>query len=146
MRLAGAVLAVTLLLPVAACGDPIEHYCSAMQQDRKELADMVSSEAGSAALLDHLPMLRNLADQAPDDLTDEWQTFLNAVENLGRALRAAKVDPKDFKAGKPPAGTSAADVQSIQGAADQLASDDVVQAAGAIEQQARDVCKVNFGL
>ena len=27
-------------------------------------------------------MFRDLADEAPDDLTDEWQTFVNALEGL----------------------------------------------------------------
>ncbi len=31
-------------------------------------------------------------------------------------------------------------------AADQLSSDDVVAAASGIEQEARDVCKINLGL
>ena len=41
------------------------------------------------ALLDHLPMLRDLADQAPEDLADEWQTFLDALEGLDEALKDA---------------------------------------------------------
>jgi hypothetical protein len=34
----------------------------------------------------------------------------------------------------------------VADAANQLGTDDVVAAATGIEQQARDVCKVNFGL
>ena len=35
---------------------------------------------------------------------------------------------------------------AVAGAVQQVSSDDVVQAASGIEQQARDVCKVNLGL
>ena len=52
----------------------------------------------------------------------------------------------DFKGGKPPAGLSPADKQAIADAAYRISSDDVVASASGIEQQARDVCKVNLGL
>ncbi len=135
-----------LVLLATGCGDPVEDYCSAVEGHRKELADMVSSDAGSVALLQHLPMLRDLAEQSPPDLKDDWQTFLNAVENLDRALTRAEVDPSKFAGGKPPPGTDPEDVKAIQGAADQLTMPDVAESAGQIEGQARDVCKVNFGL
>jgi hypothetical protein len=41
---------------------------------------------------------------------------------------------------------SKAELQRIRAAATELASPDVVKAASGIEQQARDVCKVNIGL
>ena len=41
---------------------------------------------------------------------------------------------------------SPADQRAIIAAADQLSSDDVVAAAAGIEQEARDVCKINLGL
>lgn len=146
MRRLVPALLMALLLVLAGCGDPEQRYCSAVEQHRRELAEMTSSEAGGAALLQHLPMLRGLADDAPPDLKDEWQTFLTAVEGLDKALRSAHVRPEQFRAGKPPAGVSASQLQRIRAAADQLASPDVVQAASGIEQQARDVCKINIGL
>jgi hypothetical protein len=140
-------LVLALLPLVGGCGgDPVDEYCAQVRADREKLADMTSDEASGAALLEQLPLLRTLADKAPRDLADEWQTFLNAVQNLDEALREAKVDPEAFKAGKPPPGTSAAQLQAIREAATQMGDPDVVQAVRAIEQQARDVCKVNVGI
>lgn len=141
-----ALAAVVLLLALQACGEnDVESYCSEVKQQRKELADMV--ETGSpAALLGALPTLRDLAEAAPPDLEDEWQTFLPAVEALEEALDDAGVEPGDFEDGKPPSGLSSGDQQAIKEAADRIRADDVVRAAAGIEQQARDVCKVNFGL
>lgn len=146
MRRLAAALVVVLLLAVGACGDPEEQYCGSVEQHRKALAEMTSSEASGATLLQHLPMLQDLAKDAPPDLEDEWQTFLTAVEALDKALRDAHVRPEQFDAGKPPPGLSSAELQRIRGAATRLASPDVVQAAAGIEQEARDVCKVNIGL
>lgn len=141
-----AALALTLLLPLAGCGESqIDRYCHAVEGYRTELADMVDSSSATA-LLSHRPMLHDLASQAPEDLTDEWQTFLAAVDGLQEALDRAGVKASAFSGGKPPAGMSAAARKAVADAADQLRSDDVVLAANGIEQQGRDVCKVNFGL
>jgi hypothetical protein len=145
-RIAGAVLAVALLVPVAGCGeDSIESYCSDLREHRKEMAEMVESTSPSA-LLSHLPMLHDLAEQAPQDLEDEWQVFVGALDDLDKAIRDAGVKPSDFEDGKPPAGVSAAERRAIADAASQIRTDEVVEAASGIEQQGRDVCKVNFGL
>lgn len=138
-------LVVALLLPLAGCGDPTESYCSDLEQHRKQIAEMVESNSPSA-LLSNLPMLRDLAEKSPDDLADEWQTFLGALDGLAEAIKDAGVKASDFKDGKAPPGLSEADRKAIADAAGQIRTDDVVQAASGIEQQARDVCKVNLGL
>ena len=48
--------------------------------------------------------------------------------------------------GKAPAGLSKEDQQAIAEAAGQITTEEVIAAASGIEQQARDVCKVNLGL
>jgi hypothetical protein len=142
----GAALAVAVLLPLAGCGGAsIDDYCADLKAHQKEMAAMIDSSSPSA-LLSHRPMLHDLADKAPKDLTDEWQVFVGALDDLEKALKDAGVEPSDFEDGKPPAGLSAAHRTAITEAANQLASDDVAQAAGGIEQEGRDVCKVNFGV
>ena len=143
-KLATAVVAV-LLLSLAGCEDPAEDYCSQLREDRKEFAEMLDSES-SSALLGNLPMLRDLAEKSPDDLSDDWQTYLRAVEGLDKAIKDAGVKPSDFNGGKAPSGLSQADQKAIAEAAGQITTEEVITAASGIEQQARDVCKVNLGL
>ncbi|MET0998927.1 MAG: hypothetical protein ABWX73_09455 [Marmoricola sp.] len=142
-RRGAAGLAVALLLPLTGCGGG--DYCGALEEQRKEIADMLASGSPSA-LLDGLPMLRDLAEQAPDDLTDEWETLIRALDGLDDAISKAGVKPGDFEDGKPPAGLSVTDQKAIADAAGQIGADEVVQASSGIEQQARDVCKINLGL
>ncbi len=142
-RRAAAALAVALLLPLTSCGG--ETYCGALEKNKKQIAEMTASTSPSA-LLDGLPMLRELADQSPDDLADEWQTLIGAIEGLDEALEDAGVDPADFQDGKPPAGLSVTDQKAIADAAGQVGTEEVVAATSGIEQQARDVCKINLGL
>ena len=54
--------------------------------------------------------------------------------------------PSDFVDGQAPAGLSAETRTRIAQAANELASEDVVTAADGIEQQAKDVCKLQLGL
>jgi hypothetical protein len=145
-RLAGAALALALLVPLAGCGgNSIDDYCSDLSAHRKEMAEMIDSTS-PAALLSHLPMLHDLADKAPEDLADEWQVLVGALDDLDKAIKAAGVKASDFKDGKPPAGLSDADQKAIRDAATQIRTEEVVSASAGIEQQGRDVCKVNLGI
>ena len=143
-RLVPAVLAI-LLLPLVGCGDPVEDYCSELKNDRKQFAEMLDSNS-SSALLGNLSMLRDLAEKSPDDLSDDWETYLNAIEGLDQAIEDAGVKPSEFDDGRPPADLGKADQKAIAEAASQITTEDVIEAASHIEQQARDVCKVNLGL
>ena len=53
-----------------------------------------------------LPIFRDLADEAPDDIRDEWRTVIGALEGLEDALDDAGVDPATYDRDDPPAGLS----------------------------------------
>jgi hypothetical protein len=145
LRSGAPALVAALLLSVTGCGgSTVDDYCKDLSEHRKQMADMVASESPTA-LMSRLPMLRELADKAPEDLRDEWRTFVDAVGGLDKALDDAGVKASEFKDGQPPAGLSQEDRKAIADAVSQLRTDEVVQAASGIEQQARDVCKINFG-
>lgn len=137
--LVGLLLAASL----TGCGGSSEDdYCAALEKDQKVFSD----DGSGLGLISNLPTLRVLAKQAPDDLDDEWQTALGALDALHDAIDAAGVQPKDFAGGQPPAGLGAAERTRIAQAASELAEDDVVAAFNGIDQQARDVCKLQLGL
>ena len=99
MRRLAAVVAAVMLFSLTGCGDPMEDYCSQLREDRKEFAEMLESSS-SSALIGNLPMLRELSEKSPDDLSDEWQIFLGAIEGLDQAIERAGVKPSDFDDGK----------------------------------------------
>lgn len=145
MRLLAAVLAGVLVVAgTAGCASDEDRYCAALRDHQAAFADM--ADAGGAALVDHLAMLRSLAKKAPDDLTDEWQAFVSAVAGLKEALDDAGVSPDSFRSGQAPPGVTPADAARIRDAANQLTQEDVVSAVQGIDQQARDVCKIQLGL
>jgi hypothetical protein len=146
-RLSGPVAVVLLLLLLAptACGDQEKDYCTALESDQTMFAEMAEDTDG-LALLQHRTRLHALAEKAPDDLDDEWQTFLGAIDGFSSTLADLDVTPDEFVDGRPPSGLSAADRTRIADAASELSSQDVVEAANGIEQQAKDVCKLQLGL
>lgn len=135
-----AVLAL-MLLPIG-CGTKQNDYCAALKADQTIFAE----DGTGLELITNLPRLERLAAAAPEDLGDEWQSFTSALESLRDAVKAAGLQPKDFVDGEPPGGTSAAARTAIGAAANELSSEDVVTAANGIEQQAKDVCKLQLGL
>lgn len=138
----GLALAGLLLVPVACGGDPEASYCSALSA-KQSVFEVDGSNGG---FLGKLPDLEALGKKAPSDLADEWQVFLDALETLNSAISAAGLKPSDVVDGKKPSQISDAQWEPIQQAANSLGTQDVADALDGIDQQAKDVCKIQLGL
>jgi hypothetical protein len=136
-----------LLLPLlAGCGgDQQEAYCGAVEDHQEELSGIVGSGAPDA-LLKALPAFRDLQDQAPDDITDEWQQVVGRIEALSDALDDAGVDAATYDRDHPPAGLTDEDQARIDAAAAELGSGTTLRALQDLDQQARDVCRTPLTL
>lgn len=145
--LARALAAALALAGLAGCASETERYCDELEERRQTLATLaISSTQGEDTLVDTLAVLRDLHDEAPGDIEDEWSTLLFGYEGLVEAFDAAEATPGELDPSAPPAGVTAAELDRIQGAAAELGSRRVLAAADGIEQHARDVCKVDLGL
>jgi hypothetical protein len=133
------VLALLLGLLAGGCKDQQEKYCDAVKDHQQELGEVLG-DGSPDALLKALPIFRDLAGDAPEDLRDEWKTVIDAVAGLQQALEDAGVDPTTYDRDHPPAGLSQADKDAIDAAAGQLSSDETVTALSGVDQQAKDVC------
>lgn len=146
-RAVAATAALSLLVVPAACGSEdggsaAGTYCSTAKRYQAVFTD----DGTGLGLVTNLPKLKELAELAPDDLQDEWQVFIGALQGLGDAIASVGLKPADFVAASPPLGITPSDQTTIATAADRLAQADVTEAASGIEQQAKDVCKLQFGL
>ncbi len=121
------------------CADQQEKYCDAVKDHQQELGEVLGGGAPDA-LLQALPIFEDLADEAPDDLRDEWKTVIDALEGLRRALEDAGVDPATYDRDHPPDGLSQDEQEAIDAAARRLAGQDTVTAFSGVDQQAKDVC------
>ncbi len=138
-----AVLLVPLL--AAGCASQQEQYCSALEEEQQTLAELGEGgfdESGTVART--TDVFQRLAEEAPEDLRDEWDTLTGAWQGLERALEAAGAEESMFENGERPEGMSAEDYDRISQAAVQLRSTRVVEAASGVEQHAQDVCGVDL--
>ena len=85
-RLAALLLAVPLL---AGCASDQERYCEAVEENQTELSD-IAAQGGQEALLEALDIYRALREEAPRDITDEWDQVIRSIAALEEALEDAK--------------------------------------------------------
>jgi hypothetical protein len=124
------VAAVLLSLCLTGCGESdTESYCQEVRDRARELKRLSGSVGEGSAedvVADALATFRALEERAPDDVSDEWTTFVIAWEGLADALE------RDEPA-------------AVRAAAAELREPRVVDAALGIEQHARDVCDTDLG-
>lgn len=133
---AGLLLAVALL---AGCGDEYDGYCEVVEEKQAELTEIATS-GEQGALLRALPIYEELREEAPDDITDEWQQVIRALQALQQALDDAGASASTYDPKNPPEGVTQDQQDAIAAAADELRSPATVAALDSVEQQARDVC------
>lgn len=141
MRRLGVALAVVLTVSpfVSGCsGDPTEDYCQAVEAHQRQLGEIAAStEPG--ALFDALEAYRELQEDAPPDLRDEWEDVVGRIERLRDAVEDAGIDPATYDPGELK-DLSQQDRQAVTAAARALGEPTTREAMAGIEQQALDVC------
>jgi hypothetical protein len=145
LRLRVLALALALMVTTAACSDPRSDYCAAVEDHQKELSEILA-RGGPTALLEALPIFEDLAQQAPVDIRDEWDTVIDALQSLLTALEDAGVDPATYDSKHPPEGLTTDERDRIEAAADDVADPRTSAALAGVDQQARDVCKTPLSL
>ena len=108
-----------------------------------ELADQ-AGEPGKDVLTPTLEAFGRLREASPQALRDEWDTVYYAWEGLVDAVRAAGVDPGDYRPGRTPDGVAGDDARRLAEVAAELASARVVDATRGLEDHARQVCDVEL--
>lgn len=141
----GLLLSVAAGLLGGCSDDPAEEYCQALEERQQRLSEIVG-DGGPTALIEALPIFRELEERAPADLTDEWALLVRRLEVLEQALDDAGVDPEAYDAEDPPADVDPQERAAIAAAARELGGEATRAALAGIEQQARDVCKTQLTL
>ena len=151
-----AACAAVALLGVGGCGsdeddpyaipDRFEAYCEEVEAQQVELGEALASGGRASGLIRALPSFEALAEQAPDDISDEWEIVIERIGDLVDALDAAGVDPDTYVRRDPPAGLDAEEKATIDAAATALVSATTGRAMTGVQQHARDVCKTPLAL
>jgi hypothetical protein len=153
-RIFSAVAAAALgLCLLTACGDDgggkaggsSGDYCNDLKAAKKEVDAL---KAGDFSDLEKTTDAMNkLADEAPDEIKDDWDILVKGVQKLVDALKAAGLDDDDMatlQAGQIPDGV---DVEALQGLMTEIQSldtDEFQKAGDNINKHAKDKCKVDL--
>jgi hypothetical protein len=145
--LAGGLAALMICTGLSACSKS-DSYCGTLKGDRKQLAALSEKTSaktgGTQALTRTVSVLSELRDKAPDDISDDWDTLVQALDGLADAVKASGAEPGEFTGGHRPAGVTAGQYRAVRQAAAELQATPVEQATKSIEQHALDVCKVDL--
>ena len=146
VTLLGAAVAGALAL-TGCSSDPQAEYCEVLEEESTVLTDLAEQSAtpGTDVLTPSLAAIERLRDAAPAELRDEWDTVLNAWSALAEAVADVGVQPEDYRPGEPPERLGRKDQRRLAEVASKLAAPRVVEAAGAVEDHALEVCDVDLG-
>jgi hypothetical protein len=135
-----------MLAALAACGQDEPDYCTALKSEQRTLTTLAdrADQRNGDVLTPTLAAFGRLRDAAPQQLSDEWDTVVFAYRALADAVKEAGVDPAAYRPGKRPAGVTRGEAKHLAGVAAELESPRVIDAVTGIEDQARQVCKVDF--
>lgn len=146
--MAAGSVALLVVTALTGCASETDKYCDELRTKKQQLADLAveADKPGKDVLTQTLDVWRDLRHTAPGDIEDEWTTLVFALEGLVDAFHAAGTTPDEYDPASPPPGVSKQEAADLQDAAAELASPRVRDAGDAVEQHARDVCKVDLGL
>jgi hypothetical protein len=149
-RTALVVAGLLVTTGLTGCSNGTASYCSTLKDDQKKLDTLATraakpGEQGVQALGDTVGVLSDLRDEAPDDISDEWNTLVGALQGLVDAVKATGHPLGDFAGGTKPDGVTSGQYDAVEQAATELQDTRVQQAGKSIEQHAQDVCKVDLG-
>ena len=120
-------------------------YCSSVGSVQQ---DFESFEASDFSNFDEFTeRVEGLADEAPDEVKDDWKVLADAFRAFVAALENAGLEPADLAGlsdGEIPEGTDLAALQEALTQVQALGTDEVQQATDNIEKHAKDECNLDF--
>jgi ABC-type phosphate/phosphonate transport system substrate-binding protein len=143
-------LAATVL---ASCGSSNSDssasggYCDELKADKAYFESLSGSDADMSNLDQVFTKVHTLADDAPDNVADDWKTLDDAISTIETALKDAGLKPSDLAAmqkGQMPQGVDLSKLQELAPKLQSLSSGDVTTAANNIADDAKKTCDLDL--
>lgn len=144
LAVAGAALASITL---TACGGDTDAYCSQLEAAQEDFETLSSGDTTGGDLDETFQTLRDLADSAPDEISEEWAQLDDSIEQVQTALDDAGITFEDLtnaQSGELPEGVELEDLQALAAEFQEIGSEETRQAAETIEEHAREECDVDL--
>ena len=139
LKTAVAVLAASALL-TACGGNDTDAYCDRLQKAEDDFSALDSGENMS----DAFDTFRDLRDEAPDAVKDDWKQLVEAVEGIEKAYEDAGIDLDEvdkLDASK----LSQEQITKLTEAMGSLDDEGYSEAGEAISKHAKSECDIELG-
>ena len=146
MRTSVTLAALALSLgTLTACGGGDDAYCKELKADQAYFENFSSSSPDFDKLDEALDQIHSLAENAPEEVADDWKVLDDAFATVEKALADAGVSsptwPRCSRARSPRAWTPAK-ARRARSKLQELSGAKFENAAKAIEKHAKDTCDV----
>lgn len=140
---AAATIATALL--TACGGDQTAAYCDELETAKSDIDKL---QSGDVASFDQVfTTIEELAADAPEDVSAQWQTLDESLDEFEKALNEAGLELSDMEQlseGEIPEGVDPQKLQTLGQDLQELNSDETEQAADDIEKHAQDECDIDL--
>jgi hypothetical protein len=130
---------------LTGCGGGTDGYCDSLESTQKDFEDF---EAADFSNFDEFTdRVDELADDAPDEVKDDWKTLGDALKAFVEALDKAGLKPEDLEglaSGEFPEGVDMDALTEAMNEVQALGGEDVEKATEAIEKHAKDECNIDL--
>lgn len=146
VALAGAMLMVG---SVSACGGgaaSTQEYCDSLQQLRDDFSSIQNPGPGDMEQFNEaIDRMSELADQAPDEVSEQWQTLSGGLEQLRSAVDDLGISMEDLADPQAMSEIDPQQLQEFQQRVESLGSQETQRATDEIEQHAQQECGIDLG-
>lgn len=143
-----AALALSLSTLSACGGSDSDAYCKELKADKAYFNTFSSSTPDFDKLDEAFAKFHSLADQAPDEVADDWKVIDGAVTTVENALKDAGIKFSDLpkmQQGQVPEGVDASKLAALAPKLQKLGDAKFEKAGKSIEKHAKDTCDVTLG-
>jgi hypothetical protein len=151
-RILSAVAAAALGLGLlTACGDDGGgsagggDYCDDLKAAKKELDSI--GDGDFSKLQEATDRMHDLADEAPEEIQDDWEVFVDSIDKLLAALDKAGLTGEDManlQSGQLPDGVDMEALQDLMAELQKLDTPEFEEAADNINKHAKDECDIDL--
>jgi hypothetical protein len=130
---------------LSGCGGGTDSYCDTLESTQKNFDDFESSDFSNFD--EFTDKVEELADEAPDEVKDDWKVLADAFKAFVDALEKAGLEPADLEGlagGDIPEGVDMEALNEAFSEAQALGGEEFQEATENIEKHAKDECDIDL--
>lgn len=130
---------------LSGCGGGTEAYCDSVRDAQGDFEAFATGDAANFG--DAVDKLRDIAGDAPDEVSDDWEVITSALDDMESALEDAGLSFEDLgglAAGDIPEGVDEADLAALQETLTSIGTEEAAEAGDNIQKHAQDECDVDL--